>query len=400
MPETDLIALAQAQRAKLVEFARRLVQTPSAPGREAEVARLIQTEMERLGFDQVMQDPAGNVIGRLRGGEGPVLMFNGHMDHVDPGDPGGWPHPPHSGRVVDGELWGRGSVDMKGPLAAMIHAGGLVKQHHLPLPGDLVVACVVMEEVGGVGTRVLLEHLKPDIAVVGEPSGGGLMRGHRGRVELVVRVRGRAVHASVPQEGVNPHYALARFLTRLETLPLPQDPVFGASSVAPTLYHTDQTSANVIPGEARLTLDWRNVPGETPEQIVEKLERLLAECLPPGAEGQVHVAADRFITYTGHVENLPSIFPSFSLDTDHPLVKAAQHMLSRALRRPVPVGTWHFATDGGHLMAAGVPTVGFGPGDPGLAHTNRERLSVEALVEGVVGYTALAIELGRVAGSQ
>jgi succinyl-diaminopimelate desuccinylase len=398
MSETNLELLAQTCRSDLVGFARRLIQIPSLPGHEAEVAALLKAEMERLDLDEVTTDRVGNVIGWVRKGNGPSLMFNGHMDHVDPGDPAGWSHPPYAGDLDEEELWGRGSVDMKGPLAAMIYAAGLAKQHNLLLPGDLCVACVVMEEVGGLGTQALLSHLKPSLAVVGEPSNGGLMRGHRGRVELAARVAGRSVHGSVPEQGINPHYALARFLMRLETLPMRQDPVFGASSVAPTLYRTDQTSANVTPGEAQLTLDWRNVPGETSEQIIERLTPLLAECLPPGAESHVGVKSQQLTTYTSHVEDFPSIFPSFALPVDHPLLGAAQRILSKTLGRSVPVGIWHFATDGGHLMAAGVPTIGFGPGDPALAHTNRERLPLEALVEGVAGYLALATGLGRTVG--
>ena len=395
MSEVDLAGLARAHRAELVSFARRLVQTPSPPGHEAQVADLIAAEMACLGFDEVMTDHVGNVIGRVCGGDGPVLMFNGHMDHVDPGASAGWPHPPYGGDVVGDELWGRGSVDMKGPLAAMIYAAGLVKQHGLSLPGDLIVACVVMEEVGGVGTRALAGRLRPQAAVVGEPSGGGLMRGHRGRVELVVHVAGRSAHASVPEEGINPHYILASFLAQLEKLAMTRDGVFDSSSVSPTLYRTDQASANVIPGEVQLTLDWRNVPGEMPEQIVERLSLLLAECLPPGAEGQVRVATDRFTTYTGYIEDLPSIFPSFVLPGDHPLLQTARRALTETLGHQPTVGVWRFATDGGHLMAAGVTTIGFGPGDPALAHTNRERMPIGALMEGLVGYMALATGLNR-----
>jgi succinyl-diaminopimelate desuccinylase len=398
MSETNLQLLVQTYRSDLVGFARRLIQTPSLPGHEGEAASLIKAEMERLDFDQVTTDQVGNVIGWVRKGDGPSLMFNGHMDHVDPGDPAGWLHPPYAGGLDQEELWGRGSVDMKGPLAAMVYAAGLAKQHNLLPPGDVCVACAVMEEVGGLGTRALVSRLKPSFAVVGEPSNGGLMRGHRGRVELAARVDGRSVHASVPEQGINPHYALARFLGRLETLPMTRDPVFGTSSVAPTLYRTDQTSANVTPGEAQLTLDWRNVPGETPEQIVERLTPLLAECLSPGAGSHIWVKSERLTTYTGHMEDFPSIFPFFALPVDHPLLWAAQRILGETLGRPVPVGIWHFATDGGHLMAAGVPTIGFGPGDPALAHTNRERLPVDALVEGLVGYMALATGLGRMAG--
>jgi len=393
MADKELTRLTQTHRDDLARFASRLIRAPSLPGQEAEVASIVTAEMEHLGYDEVFTDHVGNVIGWVRGGSGPCLMFNGHMDHVDPGDPAGWSHPPYSGKLVAGELWGRGSVDMKGPLAAMIYAAGLIKQYDLPLTGSLVVTCVVMEETGGLGTQAIVSQLRPSFAVVGEPSDNGLMRGHRGRVELIVRVIGRSVHAGVPERGVNPHYGLARFLLQLERLSMAQDTLLGSSSVAPTLYHTDQTSANVTPGEARLTIDWRNVPAETPEQIIERLSALLAGALPAGAESQVSVSRKQLATYTGHTEDFPSIFPSFTLPADQPLLVAAQRILSRALGHPVPVGVWRFATDGGHLMAGNIPTIGFGPGNPALAHTNQERLPVDALNQALIGYIALAMGL-------
>jgi succinyl-diaminopimelate desuccinylase len=395
MSEANLRALAQAHRADLVNFTRKLVQTPSLPGHEGQLADLVAAEMRQLDFDEVAADDIGNVVGWIRGSRGPTLMFNGHMDHVDPGPAADWPHPPYGGDVVADELWGRGSVDMKGPLAAMIYAAGLAKRYALPLPGDLVVAGVVMEETGGAGTRKLVLRLKPDLAVVGEASGGRLMRGHRGRIELVVRVTGRAAHASVPNKGINPHYTLARFLAQIETLPMTPDEVFGSSSVAPTLYRTDQTSANVIPAEAQLTLDWRNVPGETPEQIVERVKHLLAGCLSPGVEGTVSVATSHFASYTGHVEDAPAIFSSFIVPADHPFLNAARRVLGETLGQPPEVDVWRFATDGGRLAAAGVTTIGFGPGDPALAHTSRERMPIGALVDGLAGYMALASRLNR-----
>jgi putative selenium metabolism hydrolase len=396
MSEANLPALARAHRAELVDFTRRLVQTPSLPGHEDQLAGLIAAEMRHLDFDEVAADEVGNVVGWIRGGQGPTLMFNGHMDHVDPGPVAGWSHPPYGGEVAEDELWGRGSVDMKGPLAAMIYAAGLAKRYALPLPGDLIMACVVMEETGGAGTRALARRLKPDLAIVGEASGGRLMRGHRGRVELAVRVTGRAAHASVPDKGINPHYTLARFLTQIETLPMTRDAVFGSSSIAPTLYRTDQTSANVIPAEAQLTLDWRNLPGETPEQIVERLNRLLAGCLSPGVEGTVGVATSHFVSYTGYVEDAPAIFASFIVPADHPLLNAARHVLGETLGHRPEVDVWRFATDGGRLAAAGITTIGFGPGDPALAHTSRERMPIDALVDGLAGYMALATRLNRV----
>ena len=104
-----------------------------------------------------------------------------------------------------------------------------------------------------------------------------MRRGHRGRTELVLHLVGRSVHASVPAKGVNPLTSLGRFLAGLDGAERGVDPDLGPSSVAPTLLRTDQTSANVIPGEVWLTCDWRNVPGETGEDALRSLRQLLEE---------------------------------------------------------------------------------------------------------------------------
>ncbi|MCS7260049.1 MAG: M20/M25/M40 family metallo-hydrolase [Anaerolineae bacterium] len=395
MPSNQWKALAQACAEPLIAFAQRLVQTPSLPGHEAEVARLVEQEMHRLDYDAVTVDPAGNVVGLIYGDGGPSLMFNAHMDHVDPGDLSGWPYPPYAGEIVDGVLWGRGAVDMKGALAAMVHAGGLIKRHHLPLPGDLIVAAVVMEEGGGVGTHELLHHIRPALCVVGESSNGAVMRGHRGRTEFLARVVGRSVHASMPELGANPHYPMARFLARLETLPMEADPVFTCASVAPTLYRTDQSSPNVIPGEVRLTLDWRSLPSQCMEHVAAQLEALLRESLEADFHAEVRIVQNRYVTYTGLTVELPASFPAFLLPADHWLVQGAQRTLNQALERLVPVDVWRFATDGGQIAALGIPTIGFGPGDPKVVHTNRECIALTALVDALIGYTALASEMVR-----
>jgi acetylornithine deacetylase/succinyl-diaminopimelate desuccinylase-like protein len=279
----------------------------------------------------------------------------------------------------------------------MIHAGGALAREGIRPPGDLYVAAVVQEEVGGLGTRKLAQTICPDCAVVGEASSNHLARGHRGRVEVVVRVRGKSVHASVPQQGVNPHAVLARFIQRLETLPLAHDETFGHSTVAPTLYLTDQCSSNVLPGEARLHLDWRNIPGETSDDVLAQLQPLVDACLAEveGSRGELLLHTRDLRTYTGQTESFPAAFPSYGLPADHPLVRRGQRVLADALSRPVDVITWRFATDGGHLMAVGAPTIGFGPAEEHTVHTVQENVPVEMLVEGMAGYIALALELGK-----
>jgi succinyl-diaminopimelate desuccinylase len=392
MDHDQLWRVAGQHREDLIGFAQRLIQVPSLSGREAEVAALVQAEMERLGYDRVWIDEAGNVIGRVAGGDGPPLMFNGHMDHVDPGDPGLWLHPAYGGEIHDDELWGRAAVDMKGALAAMVYAGGLLVSLGLTLPGHLYVTAVVQEEVGGMGARHLAQSLPVKHVVVGEASANHLRRGHRGRVELRAHFQGRSVHASMPDLGVNPHFSLARFVEGLKTLPMASHPEYGSSTVAPTRVDSEPQSANVTPAAIHLTLDWRNVPGEDLSRIVTKLETLLTRCLEPACNGQVEICTKTMVSYTGLSMEYLDSFASFTTPADHPWLDSVQAALAEALDRPVEVGTWRFATDGGHFAEEGATVIGFGPGDDTVVHTVEERLPLDQLVESVVGYMVLALE--------
>jgi succinyl-diaminopimelate desuccinylase len=383
--------LVQANRDGLIAFAQKLVQTPSMPGEEGEVAALIQAEMARLDYDEVGVDEVGNVVGRVSGGDGPALMLNGHMDHVPAGNPAQWRHPPFAGEIQAGELWGRGAADMKGALAAMVYAGGLVKKLGLLPSGDLYVSGVVQEEVGGLGARHLSRLLPVARAVIGEASGNQLRRGHRGRIELIVRFEGRAVHASMPDLGINPHFSMARFVSGLHSLEMAFEPGYGSSSVAPTRVISFPESANITPMALHLVLDWRNVPGEGTEEILDKLGVLLDQSLEPGCQGRIEIATKELISYTGVPSVYLDIFPSFTTDADHPWLLEAQSLLAAALGRAVEVGIWRFATDGGHFAEAGVEVIGFGPGDATVVHTVEERLPLAQLEESVVGYMVLSL---------
>ena len=389
----------------LIDFTQRLVAMPSLSGDEGNVAALIVDELKRLDYDDVWTDEVGNVIGKIKGSGGPSILLNGHMDVVDPGPAEGWPYHPYSGQIVAGELWGRGSVDMKGPVAAMVYAAAQFKQFGLKPPGDLFMTVAVMEEIGGLGTQFMVGELNADAAIVGEPSRNELRLGHRGRIEVQIRFRGRSAHASAPDLAVNPHYSVAEFLQRLPDLNLGEDPVLGKSTIAPTLYRTDQVSANVIPSEVILFLDWRNVPAETTDVAVEKLNRLVENCVAAGCvdvnfKPEVSVTCEDLTTYTGAVKNFASVFPAFSTAPENPLAVAAQAAITAAAGGTRSYDVWQFATDGGHLMAAGIPTVGFGPGNDRLAHTNQERIGIADLKDATATYAplvqALAVAIDQI----
>ena len=389
-------AAAAAIAPDLFAFARRLVQTPSPPGAEGEVATLVEGEMRRLGFDAVWRDTAGNVIGRLGGGAGGgSLMLNGHMDHVDPGPAQAWPYPPFAGVIADGRLHGRGSADMKGALAAQVYAVAVLLRAGLRPAGDVIVTAVVQEETGGLGTQCLLEEgLRADAAIVGEASGLELKRGHRGRLEVLVTVNGRSVHASAPERAANPHFTIAGFIQRLRSLPLPGDPDFRGASVAPTLIVSDQTAGNVTPGRLVLHLDYRTLPEETAAAVVASLQPLLDASLSDGCTGQVSIERATMRTYTGLERNVLNAFPPFRLPADHALVRRASKALAELTGKTPPVGFWRFSTDGGHLMQeAGIPVLGYGPGEETMVHTVGESVALEQLQGAAAGYAALCLAL-------
>ena len=386
--------LAAQYRPAMVHFCQRLVQTPSLSGQEGVVVDLVAQEMETLGFDEVSVDPVGNVVGRMQGEGGPSLMFNCHVDHVAPGDESRWPFPPYAGTLHEGYLWGVGASDTKGALAPQVYALGALRQAGASLPGDVYVVGVVQEEVNGLGTRNLLQRLRPDAVILGEATANQIARGHRGRGEVVVRIWGRAAHASAPERGVNPHQVAARFVLALERLPLPTHPELGASSLTPTLYRTDQVSGNVIPGEVELHLDWRVVPGMDVEAFLARLQALADACLTPGSKAEVGLLQRHLRSYKGHEQTIAALTMPFLLPEDHALVQGSRAILSQALGREVRVGLWQFTTDGGHFMGAGIPTIGFSPCEEHLAHTVEDRVSVALMEEGMVGYMALALRLG------
>ena len=386
--------MTMTDRDRCVDFLQRLIRTPGLPGEEGDTARLVEAEMQGLGYHDVRIDEAGNVLARIPGGDGPDLMFNTHLDHVDVGDHDRWPHPPYGGEIHEERVWGRGAVDIKGPLAAQVHGVARLLRGGEPPAGDVWVTAVVQEEIGGVGARWLQDRLRTPAVVVGEPSSNTLRRGHRGRCELIVHVVGRSVHASVPAEGINPWFSLARFLDGLPGLDLPEHPELGRSSVTPTLIRSDQSSGNVVPGELWLTCDWRMVPGETAEDARAVLQGLLDRSLVGGAAGAVEVPVYRRTAWTGLEMELHGDNPAYILDADHPVVAGARRVVEPLLGPIGAVDVWRFATDGGHFSQAGMSCLGFGPGDELLAHTVNEHIPVDQLAVALDVNEALARGLG------
>lgn len=393
--QSRLVGAVDEHGSYVVDLAQRLIRIASLPGEEQQIADFVLHEMRRIGFDDAWRDDAGNVIGVLWGtGNGSKVQFNTHLDHVSAGALALWERPPFDAVIENYILYGRGASDIKGAMAAQIGLAPVLKSAGLQPEGDVYVAAVVLEEVGGYGSRHLARTLPTDIAVIGEASNNELRRGHRGRVVIELGFTGLSTHASAPERGKNPHYAAARFMLAIEHLDMAPHATFGGSSVSPTWYETDQSSGNVTPGTVSVFLDWRNVPGETEADVVERLEPLMQDAVKTvaGIRGAISVHGRDVQTYTGLSGSMPSTLP-FETAADDPALIAANHALEGVFGRDVAVGTWTFATDGGHLHQHGVTVLGFGPSEERFAHTIDDQVPVAQLREALLGNVALALTL-------
>jgi succinyl-diaminopimelate desuccinylase len=387
-------------------FAGALIRTPGLPGDEGAVAALVEAEMRALGLSDVRVDEVGNVIGVAPGlGEGPPVLLASHLDVVAEGDHAEWEVPPFSGVVRDGYLHGRGAMDIKGPLAVQTYAAAAMIGR---APGDVIVAHTVLEEQGGLGMKVLLESggLEPAWVVIGEATHGDIAIGHRGRSELEIVIRGRAGHASEPSRARNALDLVGDVLAAVRDLEAdqPSDPVLGSSTAVATMVDVAPETRNVIPDRAIIAVDWRILPGDTPERLVQRLGDAVRRRIPEPPEGfdvEVRVASVHQRTYTGFERGREMFSPGFLMDPAHPTIVAAAAAVGRrdAPDEPARIRPWRFATDGGWSCGVhGVPTVGFAPGEEHYAHTNRERMEVDEFRWGLERYPHLIEALQRSSG--
>jgi putative selenium metabolism hydrolase len=388
--------LSTRDRADLLTFLRDLVRTPSPSSEEGAVAERIVQEMEQLGFADVYTDSIGNVVGRIGRAQGPTLMLNAHMDTVRVSAPDAWTHDPFGAEVQDGVLYGLGSCDMKGGLAAMVYGAKLLHDAGMPLEGNLVVACVVQEEAcEGLGTRVLMEEggLEADWVVLGEPSDLNVSRGQRGRLEMRVVARGKSAHAANPRLGKNAIYIAARLVFGLELLgeQLGEDDFLGPGTLAVTNISSTAGSRNAVPDRCALIIDRRLTLGENETKALSEVQRVIAR---EGVKADVEVTGYRATSYTGYQCHTREFYPAWVIASDHPLVQAAVRAAQAQLRRRPQITCWGFSTEGIYTAGqANIPTVGFGPGKEELAHTADEHVQLEDVYAAAAVYAQLGAEL-------
>jgi putative selenium metabolism hydrolase len=238
------------------------------------------------------------------------------------------------------------------------------------------------------------EKIQPELVILTEPTSLAIYRGHRGRMEIEVEVRGRSCHGSAPGRGDNAAYKAARLALEIERLNerLAADVFLGKGTVAVTEIASGSPSLCAVPDTARLHLDRRLTAGETKESAVAEVREAASRAGAP--EAKVTVPEYQVPSHTGRVVPFEKYFPTWTLEESSPWLKSAAAAYTGLFGRAPKVDKWTFSTNGVGIMPIyGIPCLGFGPGNEPQAHAADEYCPVSDLSFAAAFYAALVATL-------
>jgi putative selenium metabolism hydrolase len=383
-------SLAEKYRDYTANNLSKLVKIKSTSMNEKEVQLELKRQMEEAGFDEVRIDGLGNVIGRIGNGKR-ILAIDGHMDTVDVGNIENWKFDPFSGEIKDGFVHGRGTVDQEGGPAAAVTSGKILKE--LGFDKDLtflVVGSVMEEDCDGLCWKYIVEEekIKPDFVISTEPTNLNIYRGHRGRMEIVVKFKGVSCHGSAPERGKNAIYMAARAALEIEKLNerLKSDPFLGKGTVTISEIKSGSPSLCAVADYAQFHLDRRLTWGETKESAVAEIEEIVK-----GIDAKVEVLYYEENSWTGLKYGMEKYYPTWKIEENHPVVVAGVKAFEGLFNKKPLVDKWTFSTNGVTINGYyGIPLIGFGPGNEVLAHAPNEKVPVDDLVKASAFYAAYA----------
>lgn len=387
--------LNEKRRAEVIDLCRRLVSTPSYSGEEGTAAGLLQDYMEEHFFDEVLTDRYGNVIGKIKGkGEGPRILFDGHMDTVPVGNLQSWHHDPFGAELEDGKIYGRGTSDMKGAVAAFVAAAACFREDFRQnFEGELYVAGVVHEECfEGVAARSISQLVQPDYVIIGEASDLNIKCGQRGRAEILVETFGKPAHSANPEKGINAVYQMCSLVEEIRKLKPEVHPRLGKGILELTdIKSFPYPGASVVPEYCRATFDRRLLTGETRESVLKPIQEIIGrkEKEDDTFHAKVSFSAGREQCYTGEEIQGERFFPGWYYDPEEEYIRRIEAELKNSGFSP-KITQYSFCTNGSHYAGEkGIRTIGLGPSQERLAHTADEYIEVEQLLGAAECYYAV-----------
>ncbi len=384
--------LEKSREEEVISLCRSLIQAKSYSGEENLVAEKLYEFFKENGFDQITVDKYGNIIGRIKGKfPGKKIVFDGHMDTVPVGNEADWSYPPFGAEIHDGKIYGRGTSDMKGAVAAMAcAAANYAKDCNKEFAGEIHVAGVVYEECfEGVAARSISETVKPDYVIIGEASNLNLKIGQRGRAEIKLETFGVPAHSANPEKGVNAVYKMLRVIDAVRQLEPTGHPVLGKGILELTdIKSSPYPGASVVPEYCAATYDRRLLVGETKESVLKPIEELLAKLMKedPRLKARVSYAVGKEKCYTKEDIQGERFFPGWLFDREDPFIAAVEKELVDMGFTP-EITQYNFCTNGSHYAGeAGIKTMGMGPSPESLAHTINEYIEIEQLTKVTEAY--------------
>ena len=423
-------AAAEGYKADMVRFLREMISHPSESCEEKEVAACIKAELEKLGYDKVEIDGLGNVIGWM--GEGDkIIAIDSHIDTVGIGNRENWTADPYKGYETDEIIYGRGGSDQEGGMAAAAYGVRIMKDLGLIPAGYkiMVVGSVQEEDCDGMCWQYIVnkDGIRPEFVISTEPTDGGIYRGHRGRMEIRVDVKGVSCHGSAPERGDNAIFKMADILQDIRALNnngcsestaikglvkmLEQkynpehyeDARFlGRGTCTVSQIYFTSPSRCAVADSCAVSVDRRMTAGETWDSCLQEIRDLPA-VKKYGEDVQVSMYMYDRPSWTGEVYETEAYFPTWINRESAAHVKAlvdahkalfggerigAPSAMSTRAGRPL-TDKWTFSTNGVAIQGRyGIPCVGFGPGAESQAHAPNEITWKQDLVTCAALYAA------------
>ena len=384
-------AAAEGYKNDMGVFLRDLIRIPGESAGEKGVVDRIAEEMHKLDFNRVDIDPMGNVLGYMGTGK-TLVAYDAHIDTVGVGNRDNWRFDPYEGMEDDEVIGGRGASDQLGGIVSAVYGARIMKD--LGLLSDkytvLVTGTVQEEDCDGLCWQYIIaeDKVKPEFAVITEPSNGNIYRGQRGRMEIRVDVTGVSCHGSAPERGDNAIYKMADIIREVRDLndKLRNDEFLGKATLAVSEIFFSSPSRCAVADSCSISIDRRLTDGETYQSALDEISALPA-VKKYGAKVSMY-SYDK-PSYTGLSYPTDCYFPTGVIPEEHPAVKAMVESHEK-LYGPVKVDKWTFSTNGVSIMGRyGIPCVGFGPGKEEEAHAPNEKTWKNDLVRCAAVYAAL-----------
>ena len=422
-------AAAAAYGKDMTAFLRAMISHPSESCEEKEVVACIKAEMEKLNFDKVEVDGLGNVIGWMGDGD-KIIAIDSHIDTVGIGNIDNWTADPYKGYEDEEIIYGRGGSDQEGGMASAVYGAKIMKDLGLIPEGYkiMVVGSVQEEDCDGMCWQYIYnkDKIVPEFVISTEPTDGGIYRGHRGRMEIRVDVKGVSCHGSAPERGDNAIYKMADILqdvralnendaeegTEIKGLVKMLDPKYnpdhyedarflgrGTCTTSQIFYTSPSRCA--VADSCSISIDRRMTAGETWDSCLQEI-RDLPSVKKYGDDVKVSMYMYDRPSWTGEVYETECYFPTWinkesaahvqALVDAHKALygderigaESAMHLRHRPL-----TDKWTFSTNGVAIQGRyGIPCVGFGPGAESQAHAPTEITWKQDLVTCAAVYVA------------